>query len=312
MSILVKENERFIANCEFKLYSSLDDSFKFNINDFTQYILNNYWKKTYFLHKKTSAYRILRARLIQKRFLVIYMQYSNSLAANPAFANLIDGKSRIIAKGKDEGIACSAHLVIDTTPTNIPNRFKAVLEDMQGLSSKTVCNLINHIVRNYKVQDPSDKNRLHRPYVNLTFLAKNNFEEQLNEGKIDNIVAFRETVELSSVLDDDEEVIKYKEIHRLEFAKPSFKDNPIDYIARAVGIAQDKGFNKLKITHKSNNKTQSANYKFDNSKDYNELYEDIRLSPFISKELITLSKPLGICNHRWSSQIIREMVKSIK
>ncbi|WP_238331000.1 hypothetical protein, partial [Mannheimia haemolytica] len=62
----------------------------------------------------------------------------------------------------------------------------------------------------------------------------------------------------------------------------------------------------------SNNKTRSANYKFDNSKDYNELYEDIRLSPFISKELITLSRPLGICNHRWDSQIIREMVKSIK
>lgn len=311
MSILIKENERYIANCEFKLYSSIGDNLEFNINEFTQYILNNYWKQTYFLHKKTSAYRILRAKLIQNRYLVIYMQYSNSLAANPAFANLIDGKSRIIAKGKDEGIACSAHLVIDTTPTDIPNRFKAVLEDMQGLSSKTVCNLINHIVRNYKIQDPNNKGKFYRPYVNLTFLAKNNFEEQLNEGKIDNIVAFRETTKLSSALDDDNEVIKYKEIHRLEFSKPSFTDNPIDYIARVTGIAQDKGFNRLKITHKSNNKTQSANYEFDKNMDYEELYEDIRLSPFVSKELVTLSKALGICNHRWSSQIIRAMVKSI-
>jgi len=39
-----------------------------------------------------------------------------------------------------------------------------------------------------------------------------------------------------------------------------------------------------------------------------QLYEDIRLAPFISKQCIILDKPRGICNHTWSSHLIRAMI----
>lgn len=44
MSILINENERYISNCEFKIESVSDRNFEFNINDFVNFILNNYWK----------------------------------------------------------------------------------------------------------------------------------------------------------------------------------------------------------------------------------------------------------------------------
>lgn len=311
MSILIKEDERYISNCTFSLQSNLDHNFKFDINEFSKFILSNYWKLTYFRHKKTSAYRILRAKLIKNRYLVLYMQYSNSIASNPAFANLQNGKSRIVKKGTDEGIACSTHLVIDTEETSVPNRFNAVLEDMQGLSAKAVCSLINHLTRQYKVQDPNDEKILHKPNANITFIAKNNFEEQLNEGKIASIVAFKESVQLSSEMDDDTQTIKYKEVHRLEFSKNSFFTDPIEYIAKAAGFAKEKGFYKLKITHENNNKQQSANYELDNNISNEELYEDIRLYPFVSKNQIILDKPRDICNHMWCSQIIRAMITQL-
>ncbi|QEH25658.1 hypothetical protein [Histophilus somni] len=255
---------------------------------------------------------MLSANLLDNRYLVLYLQYSNGTASNPAFANLINGKSRIVKKEQNEGVACSAHLVIDITPTNNPNRFHAVLEDMQGLSCRMVCSLINYITKSYKVQDPKEKDKSHKPYARLEFFAKKNFEEQFKEGKLESIVAFKEKKKLSSVMDDDMETIQYKEVHRLEFVKPSLFTEVIAYLAQAARIAKDKGFDKLKITHKNNQKQQSSDYDLPNhNMDNDALYEDIRLAPFISKQCIYLDKPIGICNHKWNSQIIRVMISSL-
>lgn len=308
MSVLIKETERYIANCEFSLRSNLGTFFHFDIKEFAKFILNNYWKETYFRNHRKSSYRILRAKLVEECYLVIYMQYSNGEAANPAFANLNNGKSRIIKKNDDEGVACSAHLVIDITPTDMPNKFNAVLEDMQGLTRTMVCNLINYISRNYKVQDPNESNKSHKPIANLEFFAKNNFEKQLRDGKIESIVAYQESFKQSSEMDLDG-TIQYKEVHRLEFAKPSILTNPIKYLAATARIAKNEGFYGLKVTHKDNNKEQSGKYKLPTDEmDPEQLYEDIRLAPFISKQCIILDKPRGICNHTWSSHLIRAMI----
>lgn len=311
MSILIKENERYIANCEFSLRSNSDINFHFNITEFAKFILNNYWKETYFRNHNKSSYRILRAKLIKSRYLVMYMQYSNGNAANPAFANLKNGKSRIVKKGIDEGVACSAHIVIDITPTDIPNTFNAVLEDMQGLNRVMICKLINYIARNYKVQDPNDSKKSHKPIVNLEFFAKNNFEKQLMDGQLDTIIAYKENSIQSSEMDKDH-TIQFKEVHKLEFAKPTLLTNPISYIATSARIAKEKGFSTLKITHKEHNKEQSGRYDLpENEMSYDQLYEDIRLHPFISKQCVLLDKPRGICHHTWDSDFIRSMINAL-
>lgn len=65
----------------------------------------------------------------------------------------------------------------------------------------------------------------------------------------------------------------------------------------------------MKVTHKDNNKEQSGKYKLPTDEmDPEQLYEDIRLAPFISKQCIILDKPRGICNHTWSSHLIRAMI----
>lgn len=311
MSILINENERYISNCEFKIESVSDRNFEFNINDFVNFILNNYWKNPYFRKRKTEAFRILRAKLVDSRYLVLFLQYTNAKASDPAFAKLDSGKSRIVKKASGEGVACSAHLVINTQSTDIPNRYNAVLEDMQGLSCRSICDLLNHILRTYKVQDPNEEKKAHRPRTTLTFFAKNNFEEQLSDGELEAVIAYKEELKKSKVMDEPD-TISYKETHSLTFTKPGIIFKPIEYIAKAAKIAKKEGFRKIKITHKANNKEQSTNYAVP-EQDMNDqdMLEDIRLSPFVSKTLISLTKPIGICNQKWHSEIIREMIKNL-
>lgn len=311
MSILINETERYITHCEFKIHSAKDSNFIFDIQDFVQFILNNYWKKPYFLNHKTEAYRILRARLINNRYLIIFMQYTNQNASDPAFARLQNGKSRIVRKNIGEGVACSAHLVIDTQNTTIPNRFNAILEDMQGLSRKKICALLNHILSTYKIQDPNNKKITHRPLPILTFYAKNNFEEQLSSGQLEEAVAYKEELQLSPTMDDDAMTISYKEINTLKFKIPSSISSSIKAVAQIAKISREKGYSKIKITHKENKKEQSADYILKNNMDYETMLEDIRLTPFISKKRIELANPIGICNHKWNSQLIRSMIDSL-
>ena len=42
-----------------------------------------------------------------------------------------------------------------------------------------------------------------------------------------------------------------------------------------------------------------------------EVIKDMRLAPFISKEPITLANSLSMCECKWSSELIREMIKRL-
>ena len=317
MSVLTSENKRYISSCEFKITSRKDKNFVFNIDDIAQNLINNYPNNVYYRNNKKSAYRVLKAKVIANKYLVIFMQYANKAASDPAFANTINGKSRIIKKNNDEGVACSGHLVINIKDNDplMKNQFKASFEDIQGLSRNMVCCLINHILSKLKVQDPQDPQKTHTPYVELTYYASNTFEEQLENGKIESIVAYKENISHSCILDnDDNDNIQYKEIHKLEFKTPLKQQlsNPFDLIKKVVGISKELGFNKIKITHESEKKQQSANYSMDAQEpSIDEVIKDMRLAPFISKEPITLANSLSMCECKWSSELIREMIKRL-
>ncbi|MDU5167391.1 MAG: hypothetical protein E6224_02290, partial [Haemophilus parainfluenzae] len=107
---------------------------------------------------------------------------------------------------------------------------------------------------------------------------------------------------------------QYKEIHKLEFKTPLKQQlsNPFDLIKKVLGISKELGFNKIKITHESEKKQQRANYSMDAQEpSIDEVIKDMRLAPFISKEPITLANSLSMCECKWSSELIREMIKRL-
>ena len=316
MSILTSENKRYISSCEFKIISQKDKNFIFNIDDVINHLIRSYQNNVYYRNGKKSAYRILKAKVIADKYLIIFMQYANKAASDPAFANTINGKSRVIKKNNDEGVACSGHLVINIKDYDplIKNQFNAYFEDVQGLRRNMVCCLLNHILSKFKVQDPKEDQKIHVPHIELTYYASNTFEEQLNSGKIESIVAYKENISHSCSLDDDNDNIQYKEIHKLEFKTPLKQQlsSPFDLIKKVLGISKELGFNKIKITHESEKKKQSANYSMDEKEpSVDEVIKDMRLAPFISKEPITLTNSLSMCECKWSSELIREMIKRL-
>lgn len=320
MSILYSDDRRFIYSCEVKLNSKDDANFHIPITEIVNYLKANFKQIVYKRDNGNSIYRIIKARLISDRYLVLFLQYTNKISSDPAFADVITGKSRIVKKNDNEGGACTTHFVIDTHAPNgsFPNCFTASLEEMQGLSRGAVEDLLNYAIRNIAYQDPNDKNKKHTPQINITFLAANNFEEQLKTGKIKSVTAFKYEVIQSDVLDPDEDEeteIKYKETHRLEFGKVSngIINETFNKLAKIAKFSKSKGYDRLKVTHEIERKTQSSDYNLDRVEDLTneQTAQDIRISPFAMKERILLDKAIYLCDHKWHSELIRKMIKSL-
>lgn len=320
MSILYSDDRRFIYSCEFKISSSADSSFHIPITEIVNHLKSGFKNIVYKRDNGNSIYRILQTKVINNRYLVLFLQYTNKISSDPAFADVITGKSRIVKKNINEGGACAAHLVIDTNAPNssFPNCFTASLEEMQGLSRGAVEDLLNYAVRSIAYQDPNDKNKTHTPKIDITFLATNNFEEQFATGKIKSVTAFKYESVTSSVLDPDEDEeteIKYKETHRLEFGRVStgIINEAFSKLAKYAKLSKQKGYDRLKVTHEMDRKTQSSDYNLDGIEDLTteQTAQDIRLSPFAMKERILLDKPIYLCDHKWHSELIRKMIKSL-
>ncbi len=314
MSVLVTETDRFVHSCEFKLESSIDLQFQFPITEFTKHTIGHYKSFLYKREKGTFIYRILDAKLLANRYLVIFFQFTNKKSADPAFARIDNGQSRIVQKAPNEGGACTNHLVIDTQPIQGGhNTYNAILESMQGLSRTTICDILNALIRTIKYQDPDDKNVTHTPKVSLRFLAKMNFEQQLKEGKVKTIVAYKDSVKKSTMLDDDSMSIEYKQVSTLEFSKPSAMSMIFDSLARISKFSKEQGYNRIKITHEKNKITQSSDYYLDDieDKNYQETADDIRLAPFTERYKIELNLPIKICDSKYHSELVNKMISHL-
>ncbi|MCW9731943.1 hypothetical protein L5B97_00305 [Avibacterium sp. 20-15] len=313
MTILIKENERYTYGCEVYVKSKNDENFKIPMAEVVNIILKQYRLITYKKNRGNLAYRLLKASLYKEQYLILFFQFSNLDGSDPAFANLTTGKSRIIRKNQGEGVACSAHFIIDlkSDSPQYPNRFNAILEDMQGLSRSAIRGYLNHVVRNLKIQDQQDKNKIHQPKFDITFLAKNDFQTQLKEGKITSIIAFREEIRQSFSLDDEDTKIEYKEVHRLDFKPPSMLSNPLHYLANIAQFSHNEGYGRLKITHEKEHRQQSADYQIKDSLNDEEVIQDISITPFIAKKKVQLDKPINVCDYKWHSELIRKMLNQL-
>lgn len=317
MSILYRDDKRFVYSCEVKIESKSDNTFQFPISEIITYLKQKYRTIVYKRSNQELIYRILKVSLIQDRYLVLFMQHVNKNASDPAFADLMTGKSRLVKKQPTEGGACSAHLVIDTQVANplFPNQYKACLEEMQGLSKGAVEDLLNFAIRPIAYQDPNSENVKHSPRIALTFFASNTFEDQFKQGKIHSITAFRNESIQSEELDSDEYRIDYRETHRLEF-KPvglGMIDTAFNKIAMIAQFAQSKGYDRLKVTHESDHKQQSSDYDLQDIEDLSieQTAQDIRLSPFAMKTPIQLARPIHLCDYKWHSELIKQMIKTL-
>ncbi|MFN3464703.1 MAG: hypothetical protein ACK4X1_11575 [Terricaulis sp.] len=85
--------------------------------------------------KGKSIVRIAKVRFNKGRTrAIILLQHTDIDAADPSFAALVSGATRTEKKGFGEGVAVSAHLVIDLRPTPGGGAYHAVLENVPGLT----------------------------------------------------------------------------------------------------------------------------------------------------------------------------------
>jgi len=92
------------------------------------------------INNDTGAVRILKAKKYSDPdCLALLFAYADKNSANPAFMNIITGKTKILSKGRDEGGAFTAHLVINMAPTKKGHPVHAaILEKVPGVTKSVI------------------------------------------------------------------------------------------------------------------------------------------------------------------------------
>jgi hypothetical protein len=143
------------------------------------------------IKKDTAAIRIADVRRATKlNSIVLLLHYTDTNVTDPAFSNLDTGKLRVEPKLDGEGIAVSAHVVINYKPYDEEGvLYKILLEEVPGLGRSNLSPFIKaelkHVSQGlFEYPDPFDNNKVkgYLPAAEILGKPSKQFVEELNEG----------------------------------------------------------------------------------------------------------------------------------
>ena len=188
---------------------------------------------------------------------VILFHYTDTNITDPAFKNMKSGIVRVEGKTLDEGIAVSAHLVInlDTINDSRDSVHLALLEVVPGLSKtlveRALTGLFNGIIKRptwtVKDKEKKDKSSKCRPSFHFNNLASESLTDGLKSRRL-NLITLLTNEPDSDDFDEDELIVKESQI---SFAvggnlTDEAKEQLIYKISKK---AKKKGYSTLKVNY---------------------------------------------------------------
>ncbi|MGL0948960.1 hypothetical protein [Vibrio vulnificus] len=243
---------------------------------------------------------------------VILFHYTDTNLTDPAFKNMTSGSVRIAGKSKGEGIAVSAHLVVDL------NHFKgqrasvhlALLEVVPGISKslieRALTSLFNKTISRPKwTFKPSgeEKSKSCRPSFRLNNLASESLSEGLKARRLTGVTL----VNKKSEDDFDEDDLITKETQVSYAIGANVKEEAAEQLLyRLSRKAKDKGYSTLKVQY-------DDEYRGTRTGKFNSLEEEAikRAAGVFSKRgKVYTENQIHQCQESQHSQLVRK-IKSL-
>ncbi len=186
---------------------------------------------------------------------VLLLHYTDTNLTDPAFKNMKSGSVRVAGKSKGEGIAVSAHLVIDLnhhknqhSPVHL-----ALLEVVPGINKslieRALTGLFNKIITrpNWTYVPPNEKkSKPCRPSFKLNNLASDSLAEGLKTRKLTGITLV--TKQSGDDFDEDELITKESQISYSVGA--NLGEEALEQLLyRLSSKARNKGYSTLKVQY---------------------------------------------------------------
>lgn len=146
-------------------------------------------KSVKLISNETAAIRIADMDIDKTNNIAsLLLQYSDTNASDPVFADLESGKLRLEPKLKGEGVAVSAHMTISLTPTEPEGEcYLALLETVPGVTRTKITPFLNSefkLACDWEFEDEKKQVRDCRPLVELRGYMAQSLKEGLEKGRL--------------------------------------------------------------------------------------------------------------------------------
>ena len=321
MSLMLVDMERFVVECEVTLDSTPEDAPSIPMDELIKPFSKILPNEVYLRQHGTVSFNIVKTELIDDKFLVILVQFSNGKASDPSFSHLHTGVTRIVKKNANEGIAVTAHIVIDVEPyePSLKTQYRAVLEEVPGLTKSTIAEILTHFTKKHtkfsflrKLENNAEIDCW--PIFNIDFFASSSFEESFKKGYLCDISAIR-TERLSGLDEEGTTVIKEERLV-IKRKNKSVGKTALDAITKVANFAKEKGFSRLKITKSENDRVSSTYYNIPSENtsisSYEDAFDDVAKAQFASREKVQLSDPINSCQNNIHQELVNKMINILK
>jgi len=260
--MLLLENERYVIECTLALKpfpaSAPNMPLRECIPDLIKLIDSG--KAMYPMKKGLASLRIQDYK-IDDNHITLLLQYADSNVSDPSFSKLKTGQTRREKKRAGEGIATTAHLILNLDPTNEsePHFYEALLEEVSGINKTNISSAITKFLdecTNFHFKNGNKKeSKPCRPRFILELNAGHALEKILSKGWVTGFSAIRHITD--NKLDEHAE-FKIEEERITIHSKKVSGSKALEKIKKLAGIISDRSYSRLLVRHQDENKRQST------------------------------------------------------
>jgi len=202
-------------------------------------------------NRGTAAYRI-RDMKIEDGFVSFLFQYSDSRVTDPAFAKLTTTDLRTEPKLEGEGVAASAHLVMNLVPVRVGTHV-AVLEHIPGIPASGIAWFLNSQIkslRRFTFPGAGGRPKDCHLTLEMTGHTSQSLEDDLNTGELRDIELVRPRV-VNSDFDENAYVVEMSRSIKLRPSRTLRGGGAMQTLNLLARRGHDRDFSDLRIRVKT-------------------------------------------------------------
>ncbi|MCR5874754.1 hypothetical protein LRS10_11605 [Phenylobacterium sp. J426] len=202
------------------------------------------------INNETAAIRLRDIRFdAEHDALILLFNYSDKNISDPVFENLETGDLRTEPKLEGEGVAVSAHMVVDLRPVQAGvSAYRAVLEDAPGIGRSKIEPFLTYLYRiasRIQFAAPDGRVKRCRPLFEMSGRQSETLRNDLQNGRL-SMIELVQHLPAGDGFDEDGGVRVEARTLKLSVEQHA-GEQAIDLLNRVRGRARELGYPNMKV-----------------------------------------------------------------